>query len=203
MNTGKVLFLFLFSFLAGSIPFGYLICRFFRKIDIRKYGSGNIGATNVYRVCGATLGFAVLFLDILKGFIPVYISRGLLHLNSLVSIITGLLAITGHIFSIFLKGRGGKGVATSFGVIIGLFPAPALLSFVLWLIVLLFSHIVSISSIAASFFLPIFIFLFSKDIYLTSFGIMIFFFIIYTHRENIKRLKKKKENRIILPWEKK
>jgi len=199
----KVYFLFVISFLIGSIPFGYVICRIFKKIDIRKFGSGNIGATNVYRVCGGFLGITVLILDILKGFIPVFISKNIFHFPSLISVITGLLTIFGHIFSIFLKGRGGKGVATSFGVIIGLFPLSALSSFILWFIILLISHIVSVASIIAGFFLPIFIYLFYKDISLTIFGIIIFFFIVYTHRENIKRLKKGKENRIILPWEKK
>jgi len=199
----KVYFLFVISFLIGSIPFGYVICRIIKKIDIRKYGSGNIGATNVYRVCGGFLGITVLILDILKGFIPVFISKNIFHFPSLISVITGLLTIFGHIFSIFLKGRGGKGVATSFGVIIGLFPLSALSSFILWFIILLISHIVSVASIIAGFFLPIFIYLFYKDISLTIFGIIILFFIVYTHRENIKRLKKGKENRIILPWEKK
>ncbi len=199
----KYFVLFVISFLLGSIPSGYIICRVFKKIDIRNYGSGNIGATNVYRVCGGFLGITVLILDILKGFIPVFISKNIFHFPSPVSIITGLVAIFGHIFSIFLKGKGGKGVATSFGVIIGLFPLSALFSFILWLIILLISHIVSVASITAGFFLPIFIYLFYKDISLTILGIVIFFFVVYTHRENIKRLKKGKENRIILPWEKK
>lgn len=203
MNMLKYFVLFVISFLLGSIPSGYIICRVFKKIDIRNYGSGNIGATNVYRVCGGFLGITVLILDILKGFIPVFISKNIFHFPSTVSIITGLVAIFGHIFSIFLKGKGGKGVATSFGVIIGLFPLSALFSFILWLIILLISHIVSVASITAGFFLPIFIYLFYKDISLTILGIVIFFFVVYTHRENIKRLKKGKENRIILPWEKK
>jgi len=199
----KVFGLFVISFLLGSIPSGYVICRVFKNIDIRKYGSGNIGATNVYRVCGGFFATIVLILDILKGFIPVFISKNILHFPSPISIITGLLAISGHIFSIFLKGKGGKGVATSFGVIIGLFPLSALSSFIIWFIILLVSHIVSVASIMAGFFLPLFIYIFYKDIPLTVFGVIIFFFIVYTHRENIKRLKKGKENRIILPWEKK
>lgn len=203
MNMLKVFGLFVISFLLGSIPSGYVICRVFKNIDIRKYGSGNIGATNVYRVCGGFFATIVLILDILKGFIPVFISKNILHFPSPVSIITGLLATSGHIFSIFLKGKGGKGVATSFGVIIGLFPLSALSSFIIWFIILLVSHIVSVASIIAGFFLPLLIYIFYKDISLTIFGVIIFFFIVYTHRENIKRLKKGKENRIILPWEKK
>jgi len=203
VNMLKYFVLFVISFLSGSIPFGYIICRVFKRIDIRKYGSGNIGATNVYRVCGGFLGITVLIFDILKGFIPVFISKNIFHFHSPILIITGLVATFGHIFSIFLKGKGGKGVATSFGVIIGLFPLSALSSFIIWFIILLISHIVSIASIMAGLFLPLFIYIFYKDISLTIFGIIIFFFVVYTHRENIKRLKKGKENRIILPWEKK
>jgi len=199
----RYFFLLVISFLAGSIPFGYVVCRVFKKIDIRKIGSGNIGATNVYRTAGGFFASIVLLLDILKGFFPVYLARNVFNFNSLLSITIGLSAILGHIFSIFMKGKGGKGVATSFGVIIGLFPLAAFSSFLIWLISVIFTHIVSISSIAGSIFLPLFIYLFYKDITLTVFGMVISLFILYTHRENIKRLLKKRENRIKLPWEKK
>ena len=204
MDILKIFFLFIFSFIFGSVPFGYILCKIIKKIDIRKYGSGNIGATNVYRVCGGFLGFSVLFLDIIKGYIPVFISRNFLKFPPLILIFVGLAAILGHTFSIFLKGKGGKGISTSFGVIIALFPKSAFFSFVIFLVVFLISNIVSISSITASFFLPIFIYIFyDKNIPLTIFGIIIFIFIIYTHKENIKRLKKREEKKIILPWKKK
>jgi len=199
----RYFFLLIISFLVGSIPFGYVICRIFKKIDIRKIGSGNIGATNVYRAAGGFFASIVLLLDILKGFFPVYLARNVFNFNSLLSITIGLSAILGHIFSIFMKGKGGKGVATSFGVIIGLFPLAAFSSFIIWLISVISTHIVSVSSIAGSIFLPLFIYLFYKDITLTVFGMVISLFILYTHRENIKRLLKKRENRIKLPWEKK
>ncbi|HOV22424.1 MAG TPA: glycerol-3-phosphate 1-O-acyltransferase PlsY [bacterium] len=203
MDILKIFFLFIFSFILGSIPFGYVLCKIIKKIDIRKYGSGNIGATNVYRVCGGFLGSSVLFLDIIKGYIPVFISRNFFEFSSIISILIGLAAILGHTFSPFLKGKGGKGISTSFGVIIALFPLSAFCSFIIFVLVLFIFHIVSVASITASFFLPISIYISSKDIPLTIFGIIIFIFIIYTHRENIKRLKKGKEKRIILPWEKK
>jgi len=203
MDVLKIFFLFIFSFILGSIPFGYVLCKIIKKIDIRKYGSGNIGATNVYRVCGGFLGSSVLFLDIIKGYIPVFISRNFFEFSSIISILIGLAAILGHTFSPFLKGKGGKGISTSFGVIIALFPLSAFCSFIIFVLVLFIFHIVSVASITASFFLPISIYISSKDIPLTIFGIIIFIFIIYTHRENIKRLKKGKEKRIILPWEKK
>ncbi|HRR95701.1 MAG TPA: glycerol-3-phosphate 1-O-acyltransferase PlsY [Candidatus Ratteibacteria bacterium] len=203
MNILKIFILLIFSFIFGSVPFGYILCKIIKKIDIRKYGSGNIGATNVYRVCGGFLGSSVLFLDIIKGYIPVFISRNFFEFSSIISILIGLAAILGHTFSPFLKGKGGKGISTSFGVIIALFPLSAFCSFIIFVLVLFIFHIVSVASITASFFLPISIYISSKDIPLTIFGIIIFIFIIYTHRENIKRLKKGKEKRIILPWEKK
>jgi glycerol-3-phosphate acyltransferase PlsY len=193
---------FLFCYLIGSIPVGYIICRIFKNIDIRKFGSGNIGATNVYRVCGLKLGFPVLIFDILKGFIPVYIGKILKFSNPLI-LIGGILSILGHSFSIFLKGKGGKGVSTSFGVVIGLFPLPAFFSFVLWLIVVFLTKYVSLASISGALLLPFSVYIFTRDIFLSSIGILIFLFILYTHRENIKRLLNKKENRIIFPWEKK
>ena len=193
---------FLFCYLIGAIPFGYLICKIFKNIDIRKFGSGNIGATNVYRVCGLKLGLSVLILDILKGFIPVYIGKILKFSNPLI-LIGGILSILGHSFSIFLKGKGGKGVSTSFGVVIGLFPLPAFFSFVLWLIVVFLTKYVSLASISGALLLPFSVYIFTRDIFLSSIGILIFLFILYTHRENIKRLLNKKENRIIFPWQKK
>lgn len=198
---GKILFLF-FSYLIGSIPFGYIICKVFKKIDIRNFGSGNIGATNVYRICGWKYGLPVLITDILKGFLPIFIGK---HLNFpiLLIIAGGVFSVLGHSFSLFLKFKGGKGVSTSFGVIIGLFPIPALFSFIIWVVIFLTTGYVSLSSIAGAFSLPILINFFIKDKFLTFLGILIFFFIIFTHRENIKRLLRKQENRIILPWEKK
>ena len=193
---------FLLSYLIGSIPVGYLICKFFKHIDIRNYGSGNIGATNVYRICGIKFGLPVLILDILKGFIPVYIGK-LLRFSNLLVLVGGILSILGHSFSIFLKGKGGKGVSTSFGVVIALFPLPAFFSFIIWVIIVFLTKYVSLGSIFGALSLPCFVYIFTKNIFLSSISILIFLFIIYTHRENIKRLLNKKENKIIFPWEKK
>ncbi len=196
------LYYLIFSYLVGSIPFGYLFCKIFKRIDIRKFGSGNIGATNVYRVCGWKLGIPVLILDILKGFIPVSIGKIFNFQNSII-LFSGVLSILGHSFSIFLKGKGGKGVSTSFGVVIGLFPLPALLSFIFWLIIVFSTQYVSLGSIVGAFFLPIFTFFLMKDKFLFYVSIFIFIFILYTHRKNLKRLLNKNENRINLPWIKK
>lgn len=192
------------AYLVGSIPWGYLLCRVFKKIDIRKYGSGNIGATNVYRVAGGYLAISVLVLDILKGLLPVLllklyvISTEPIHL-----IITGFASILGHNFSMFLRGKGGKGVSTSFGVIIGLFPLPALIAFLVWTSTIVVTHYVSVGALLAGLSLPIFIHLFYKNSVFTATGILIFIMLIYTHRTNIKRLIEKRENRVGLPWERK
>jgi glycerol-3-phosphate acyltransferase PlsY len=193
---------FLFCYLIGSIPVGYILCKIFKNIDIRKFGSGNIGATNVYRVCGLKLGLSVLILDILKGFISVYIGKTLKFPNPLI-LFGGILSIIGHSFSIFLKGKGGKGVSTSFGVIIGIFPLPAFFSFLIWIMIVFLTKYVSLGSILSALFLPFWVYIFTKDIFLFFVGILIFLFILYTHKENIKRLLNKKENKVIFPWEKK
>lgn len=189
------------AYLTGSIPVGYLLCRFIKKIDIKKYGSGNIGATNVYRVAGGKLASVVLILDILKGLLPVIAVKHL-SLPPYYAISAGIFSIIGHNFSIFLRGKGGKGVSTGFGAIIGLFPLPALCCFLVWLGVVMSTRYVSLGAIASSILLPVFTYLFQKDIIFITTGIIICIFIIYAHRSNIKRLLAKKENRIKLPWEK-
>ncbi|MBN1444597.1 MAG: glycerol-3-phosphate 1-O-acyltransferase PlsY [Candidatus Omnitrophica bacterium] len=190
------------AYLVGSIPWGYALCRAVKKIDIRNHGSGNIGATNVYRVAGGPLAAAVLLLDIGKGLLPVILAKSF-SMAPPVIVSAGIASVAGHSFSIFLKGKGGKGVSTSFGVVIALFPAPALLALLVWAVMITATHYVSAGAIAAALSMPFFIHLFHKDAFLTSTGIAICALIIYTHRGNIKRLLAKKENRIKLPWEKK
>ncbi len=191
------------SYLTGSIPFGYLVCRLFRGIDIRTHGSGNIGATNVYRTVGPRFGLPVLFLDMAKGAIPVILAKNFLDHRPESLVIIGVAAVAGHSFPVFLRGKGGKGVATSFGVIAALLPLPAVFSLATWLIVFIMSGYVSAASLIAAFSLPFFILLFGKDtVYLLT-GILIFILIVVTHRENIRRMMRKEENRVKLPWTKK
>ncbi len=188
------------AYFAGSIPWGYLLCRIIKKIDIRQHGSGNIGATNVYRIAGGPVASAVLVLDVLKGFLPVYIAKSL-SMTSPQVILTGIASVAGHSFSIFLKGKGGKGVSTGFGVVMALFPRPALISLLVWAAVIASTHYVSAGAVAASIALPVFVYLFQRDLFLTCMGIFLCALIIYTHRTNIIRLMTKKENRTRLPWE--
>jgi len=190
------------AYLFGSIPWGYVLCRVYKKIDIRKYGSGNIGATNVYRTAGGQLAIAVLILDILKGLLPVLLVKLFLTSEPAHLIAVGIASILGHNFSIFLRGKGGKGVSTSFGVIAGLFPMPALIALLIWISVILITRYVSAGALLAALSLPVSIQAFHKNAVLTATGIVIFLLIVYTHRTNIRRLLQRKENKIKLPWKK-
>jgi len=138
------------SFLLGSIPFGYLIA-LFKGIDIRKYGSGNVGATNVARVLGKKYGIAVYILDFLKGFIPTFIAVKNFGIESWVTTAIGLSPILGHMFSPFLHFRGGKGVATSSGVLLALSPLLGFLALALWFVIYKKSGFVSLGSILSAF----------------------------------------------------
>lgn len=138
----------LLSFFAGSIPFGYLVARYLRGVDIKKMGSGNIGATNVARVLGAGYGAVVLVLDAFKGAAPVYLA-GILFQQPWMPVLSGVFAILGHSYSPFLFFKGGKGVATSFGVVLVLYPQETLTAVALFAIIVLLTRVVSIASLGA------------------------------------------------------
>lgn len=143
------------SYLLGAIPFGVLIART-RGVDIRAVGSGNSGATNVWRTLGPVAGTIVFALDVLKGLAAPFIARVLVGPQEYSIIaLCALLAVLGHTFSCFLKFRGGKGIATGLGMALGLVPVPALLAFTLWGGVLLFSRMISLASIAACLAAPL------------------------------------------------
>ena len=149
--------LIILSYFFGAIPSGVWIGKIFKNIDVRDYGSKNSGATNSYRVLGAKLGIAVLIIDVLKGFIPLYIaSKFNLAYNDLV--ILGLVAILAHTFSCFISFKGGKGVATSLGVFLFLAPVITLILLVIFILVVYFTKYISLGSITAAFLLPIFTF---------------------------------------------
>lgn len=189
----------IFAYLVGSIPWGYWLAKILKGIDIRHFGSGNIGATNVYRVLGLGPGIFTFILDVLKGVIPILILKNFyIHFSPLFLVFIGIITIIGHNYSIFLKGKGGKGVSCSFGVILALFPTAAVSSFLLWSFVFLVSGYISLGSIIAALFLPFFIFIFNKNFVYIITGIVIFLIILFAHRSNIKRLLNKKENKIKL-----
>ena len=184
----KTLLLILFSYFLGSIPFGLIIGKLCRGIDIRRIGSGNIGATNVYRVLGLGPGLAVFALDVAKGFIPVAVARHFMPESSWILVACAMIAILGHTLSVFLNFRGGKGVATSLGVLIGLDHRVALACFVAWVLVLAITRYVSIASIIAALTVASSMFIFHLPPLYKAFGIVAAALVIFKHRSNISRL---------------
>ena len=186
--------LIILSYFFGAIPSGVWIGKIFKNIDVRDYGSKNSGATNSYRVLGAKLGIAVLIIDVLKGFIPLYIaSKFNLKYNDLV--ILGLVAILAHTLSCFISFKGGKGVATSLGVFLFLAPVITLILLVIFILVVYFTKYISLGSITAAFLLPIFTFFTHRDTYLFTLSVVIAIFVIYRHKTNISRLLSGTENK--------
>ena len=179
------------SYLMGSIPFGLILTKIFLNKDIREIGSGNIGATNALRTCNKLIGYSTLILDITKAIIPViYVKVNFPELIYIAS----LCAFLGHVFPLWLKFKGGKGVATYVGI---LFSVNFLLGFIFvssWGIIFLISRYSSLSSIIASMSVPIYILITGQLSNAIFFGIM-FILIFFTHRENIKRLKNKEESK--------
>ncbi len=179
---------FLFGFIFGAIPFGYIISKK-QGIDIRSYGSGNIGFTNVYRVLGFKTALPVFILDFAKGFLPTLFANRL----GLMAIFTGAGALLGHIFTPFLKFRGGKGVATTFGIALALTPISFGLSIVFFAIILLIFSYVSLASITFAVTLPILTMILSNNRIIFFFTLFNGLLLIITHRSNIRRLLKKEE----------
>lgn len=191
------------SYLLGSIPTSVWVGKFFFKTDIRAHGSGNAGATNAIRVFGYGAGIPVLLFDIAKGWFPVYFAASILQWNTLdidivyIQIIFGLAAVLGHVYPLYIRFKGGKGVGTFAGLALGLFPLAFLSSFIIFLIVVIITRFVSLGSMMAAIAFPLFlIFIFDNhSIPLIGIGIFASVFIIYTHRSNISKLMNGTENK--------
>ena len=194
----------LVAYLIGSVPTAYLFGRVLKGIDIREYGSGNVGATNTFRVIGKVPGLIVLAIDIAKGFLCVGYVASFFMLASPVArpelyrVLVGLATIVGHNWTIFLRFKGGKGVATSAGVVIGLIPGIFWLGFAVWAIVFLITGYVSLASIIASITVPVFTLIFNEPTEIVIFLSILCLLIVYRHRFNIRRLKQGEEKRINL-----
>ena len=184
-------------YLLGSFPTGFLIGKYLKNIDLRKMGSGSTGATNVLRNVGKWPALFVFIIDVLKGFIAVKISYILIS-ESIYEVLAGSLAVSGHIWPIWLKGKGGKAVATGLGIFIALSWQVGLASFGIFLLVLSFSKFVSLSSITASFLLPIFMYLNlgKMDHPYFIFSVLVAVLIIGKHKTNIARIIKGIEPKI-------
>ncbi len=188
-------FLLLASYLLGSIPSGLILSKVLNKGDIRKSGSGNIGATNALRVGGKLLGTLTLIFDILKGLASIILA--IIFEQKFIAVY-GFVCILGHIFPIWLKFRGGKGVATVLGVMLGLNPFIALLMSIIWIAIFKFSKISSVASLV-SLFLSIITFVITDANYVNSaFLTCTLILIVYKHKDNIIRLYNGEENKISL-----
>ena len=180
----------LVSYLFGSIPFGYLFTKILLKKDIRNVGSGNIGATNVLRTGNKSLGYLTLVLDIAKAVVPVIFIK--LNYPDLVYI-SALCAFLGHLFPIWLKFKGGKGVATLVGILLSINIYYAIVFGTVWILTFMISKYSSLSSLFASISIPIYLLIIDKGNII--FFIIMFVLVFYTHRENIKRLINKEETK--------
>ncbi|UCC41306.1 MAG: glycerol-3-phosphate 1-O-acyltransferase PlsY [Candidatus Aminicenantes bacterium] len=183
------------SYLFGAIPSGYIIFFIREKRDIRDFGSQSIGATNVLRLKGWKYAIPVVLIDILKGFLPVFLALKIFPDKSF-ALLCGFLAVLGHCFPVYIKFKGGKGIATTLGVYSVLALKPFLLSVALFLIIVAISRYVSLGSILATLCYPLFVFLFKGDTELIFLGLVIFVLIALKHTGNIGRLLKGKERKL-------
>jgi|TARA_Y100000992_G_scaffold172750_1_gene116404 glycerol-3-phosphate acyltransferase PlsY len=186
----EISLIILISYLLGSIPFGFLLTKIILKKDIREIGSGNIGATNVLRTGNKIIGYSTLILDILKAVIPILFIK--MQFPEFI-FISSLAVFLGHVFPIWLKFNGGKGVATYVGILFCINYILGFFFIATWLVVFFISKYSSLSSLLASLIIPIYYFFIDTENY--YFFIIMFILIFYTHRENIKRLKNNTESK--------
>ena len=179
------------SYLMGSIPFGFILTKILLKKDIREVGSGNIGATNTLRAGNKLIGYLTLTLDIIKAIVPVIYTK--IYLPDFLYL-ASLCAFLGHVFPIWLKFKGGKGVATYVGILFSINIYFGIIFTIIWLITFVISKFSSLSSLIASVSIPIYLLILTQFDQLIFFTIM-FVLIFFTHRENIKRLKNKEETK--------
>lgn len=200
------IFYFIITYLVGAIPFAYILVKLIKKVDIRTVGSGNAGATNAGRILGKKGFIAVFILDFLKGFLPVYIAKYVLNFSEVIVLLVAFLAIFGHIYTVFLNFKGGKGVATGIGVYVGLSPISALIAFGVFIITFLIGRMVSLGSILGALALFISVLIIEDSLFLKVLTALIAGFVIYKHKSNIKRIidgteskfnfSKKKDNKV-------
>lgn len=185
------------AFICGSLPTAFIVAKRLKGIDIRQHGSGNVGATNAFRVLGKGPGSLVFAIDFLKGFLPVFIfSHSPQNTASYAPLVIGVFAILGHIFTPFLNFRGGKGVATGSGVLAASHPFLFLMVFGTWIISFLITRIVSISSILAIIVLAVAAWILYPEDQATYVLTALSLFVLWTHRSNIARLMKGEEKPI-------
>jgi len=183
------------AYLIGNLNFAYIIVKLFKKEDVRNYGSGNAGTTNVLRVMGKNYALPVFILDALKGSLVIF-AGGLLGLDAIYIILGGIAVVAGHNWPVFLQFRGGKGTATSLGVFLTLDPLVAIIAIVIGLIVLIVWKMVSLTSLVGMATLPILTIGFGQSIEEIVLAFVLFFFSFYQHRKNIGRIIQGRESKI-------
>lgn len=184
-----------FSYLLGAVPFGYIITLYFAGFDIRTKGSGNIGFTNVLRAVGKKEAFLTLAGDTIKGLIPVILARMIFNDNSLAAV-CGIAAIIGHDFPVFLRFKGGKGVATSFGALFGIIPLAGAIALAIWFVIFYLWKYSSLAAIASYSLLPLVVILINPHPTNIAFALIVATLLLLKHIGNIKRLLKGTENKI-------
>jgi glycerol-3-phosphate acyltransferase PlsY len=182
------------GYFLGNISASFIVGKLTKNIDIRKFGSGNAGATNTLRVLGLKAGLLVFFVDILKGVAAVLIGR--LVAGDAGGMIAGAASVAGHIWPVFLGFKGGKGVATSFGILVVMFPVISLILFVVSASLVTITRFMSLGSITAAALLPILLLFFGYDWQFIIFGLALASLVVYLHKGNITRLLAGKENKL-------
>jgi len=190
--------LFCLAYLVGSIPFGLIVSRVFYRVDVRQHGSGNVGATNVFRVLGKKAGVVVMVLDIMKGYLPAALAAALF--SPWYAIFIAAAPVVGHMHSVFLKGSGGKGVATGAGVVLALAPLAFVICFATWIAVIIFTRYVSVASLTVACLVPVLVILFRDPLPYEIAGVLLALIVWWAHRGNIRRLLNGTESRVTLPW---
>jgi acyl phosphate:glycerol-3-phosphate acyltransferase len=190
--------LFAAAYLIGAIPFGLVVGKLFYGVDVREHGSGNVGTTNVFRVLGKKAGVVVLVCDMLKGYIPAVIAAH--FFNPWAAIFIAAAPVVGHVYSVFLKGRGGKGVATGAAVVAALVPLAFLIILVVWILLILTTRYVSLASLVASFLVPVLVIAFGHPLPYEIAAVLVSIVVWWAHRGNIVRLVHGTESRVKLPW---
>ncbi|WP_027390611.1 glycerol-3-phosphate 1-O-acyltransferase PlsY [Chrysiogenes arsenatis] len=192
-----IVLLCLGTYVVASIPFGLLVVQLVKGVDVRQHGSGNIGATNVFRVGGAFAGIVTLLLDAAKGFLPVFIAQQWYPQTEWLHVAVAFIALLGHTLSLFLKFKGGKGVATALGVFLALLPLHIGIAAVVFAVALFVSGYVSLGSVLAAITLPLATLIMPAPLWYAGFALVAAVLVIAKHRANIGRLRAGTENKMV------
>lgn len=190
--------LLVLAYLCGSIPWGVVIGKLFYDTDVREHGSGNVGTANVVRVLGKKAGVAVLILDMLKGYVPAVIAAH--FFNPWYAIFIAAAPVVGHMYSVFLHGRGGKGVATGAAVVLALAPLIGVVVVAVWLGCIAVTRYVSVGSLVASALVPVLVITYHYPLPYEIASVLVAVFVWWAHRGNMSRLLSGTENKATLPW---